>query len=202
MNELTTRIADTLESSLFVELEASGRHVHLTQEDAETLFGHGLNRKSNLSQPGQYACVERVTLQGPKGKLERVAVLGPCRRESQAEISLTDTVTLGIDAPVRLSGDLHDAAPITLIGETGQVTLPHGAIVAKRHMHMTPEDAEKHGLKDKDTVSIRTFTDRSVIFEGVQVRIHENFATRVHLDYDEANACHFRKGDLGMILHG
>ena len=202
MYELTTHIAKALENNLFVELEASGRHVHLTQEDAVILFGHGLNRKSDLSQPGQFACVERVTLQGPKGNLERVAVLGPCRRESQAEISLTDAVALGIDAPVRLSGNLQDAAPITLIGEIGQITLPHGAIVAKRHMHMTPADAEKHGLRDKDTVSIRTFTDRSVIFEDVQVRIHENFATRVHLDYDEANACHFHKGDLGMILHG
>ena len=202
MNELTNRLAKTLEESLFVELEASGRHVHLTKEDAQTLFGHGLNPRADLSQPGQYACMERVTLLGPRGKLERVAVLGPCRGESQAEISLTDAVALGIDAPVRLSGDLRDAAPITLVGDTGKVELPHGAIVAKRHMHMTPQDAQKHGLKDRDTVSIRTFTDRSVIFEGVQVRVNENFATRVHLDYDEANACHFRKGDLGMILHG
>lgn len=202
MKELTNRIAEQLEKSLFVELEASGRHVHLTEDDARTLFGHGLNRKSDLSQPGQYACEERVTLHGSKGTIERVAVLGPCRRESQVEISLTDAVTLGIDAPVRLSGDLYDAAPITILGPKGQVFLTHGVIAAKRHMHMSPEDAKRHGLKDKDTVSIRTFTDRSVIFEGVQVRVHENFATRVHLDYDEANACHFRKGDLGMIVHG
>lgn len=200
MDDLSRRIAGILEENCFVEMEASGRHVHLTQADAMTLFGHGLTRKSDLSQPGQYACEERVTLSGPKGKLQRVAVLGPCREESQVELSLTDAVTLGIQPPVRLSGDLRDAVPVTISGEKGQV---QGlAIVAKRHMHITPAHAQKHGLKNGDTVAIRAITDRPVTFDDVAVRVSDKFSTRVHLDYDEANACHFRKGDLGLIVHG
>lgn len=202
MTELVNRIADALEKNIFVEMEASGRHVHLTEQDVMTLFGHPLTEKAPLSQPGQYVCHERVALQGPKGTLERVAVLGPARKESQAEVSLTDAVALGVKAPVNLSGDLKNAAAVTVIGEKGQVRLEHGVICAKRHLHITPQDAEKHKVKHGDTVQIRTMTDRPVVFCDVAVRVSENFATRVHLDYDEANACHFKKGDLGMILRG
>ena len=201
MTDLAGRIAEKLEKKLFVEMEASGRHVHLTEEDALTLFGHGLTEKAPLSQPGQYVCRERVALQGPKGTLERVAVLGPARRESQVEISLTDAVALGIQPPVNLSGDLTNAAPITIIGETGQVQLASGVICAKRHLHMTPEDAALHGVKHGGTVSVRAMTDRPVVFCDVAVRVSDKFSTRLHLDYDEANACGYRKGDLGMIIH-
>lgn len=202
MNDLVSRIASKLEKELFVEMEASGRHVHLTEQDALTLFGHGLTEKAPLSQPGQYVSHQRVALQGPKGTIERVAVLGPARKESQVEISLTDAVTLGIQVPVNLSGDLNGAAPVTVIGETGQVHLQSGAIAAMRHMHMTPEDAARHGVKHGDKVCVRAMTDRPVDFRDVAVRVSDKFQTRLHLDYDEANACHFRKGDLGMILHG
>ena len=202
MQDYVNQIADRLAQSLFVEMEASGRHVHLTAEDAMALFGHPLTEKAPLSQPGQYVCQERVALQGPKGTLERVAVLGPARKESQVEISLTDAVALGVKAPVNLSGDLTNAAPVTIIGEKGQVHLEHGAICAKRHIHITPEDAESHRVKHGDIVQVRAMTDRPVIFCDVAVRVSSDFATRLHLDYDEANACHFQKGDLGMILHG
>ena len=194
------RLTDLLQKRLFVELEASGRHVHVTQEQAEILFGHGLTEKRPLSQPGQYLSQERVTLQGPKGKLERVAVLGPCRKEGQVELSVTDAMTLGVDAPVRLSGDVKNSAPITILGERGSVSLQQGAIIAKRHIHMTPEDAALQQVRDGDNVRLRTLTGRPVVFEDVSVRVSPDFRTYVHLDYDEANACGFRKGDLGMIV--
>ena len=194
------RLTDLLQKRLFVELEASGRHVHVTQAQAETLFGHGLTEKRPLSQPGQYLAQERVTLQGPKGKLERVAVLGPCRKEGQVELSVTDAMALGVDAPVRLSGDVKNSAPITVVGTCGTVFLQHGAIIAKRHIHMTPEDAAIQQVRDGDIVRLRTLTGRPVVFEDVSVRVCPDFRTYVHLDYDEANACGFRKGDLGMIL--
>ena len=200
MSETAKCIADFLQKEHFVEMEASGRHVHLTEEAVQTLFGHGLTPKSPLSQPGQYVCQERVALQGPKGVLERVAILGPVRKENQAELSLTDAVTLGITVPVRLSGDTKNAPTVTVIGEKGQALCP--AIAAMRHIHMTPADANRHGLKQGDGIRLRAVTDRPLVFEDVKVRISEDFATRVHLDYDEANACHFKKGDLGMILRG
>lgn len=199
MNDMVCRLTDALQHKLFVEMEASGRHVHLSKADALALFGHDLTRKSDLSQPGQYVCNERVTLQSEKGKLERVAVLGPCRGQTQVELSLTDAVTLGITPPVRLSGDLRGAVGVKVIGELGEAQ--GQAIVAMRHMHMHPSDARQHGLQNGDTVSIRALTDRPTIFEDVPVRVDEHFSTRVHLDYDEANACHFRKGDLGLILY-
>lgn len=200
MNDYVNQITDRLTQKLFVEMEASGRHIHLTEADAMTLFGHSLTEKAPLSQPGQYVCHERVTLQGPKGNLERVAVLGPARKESQAEVSLTDAVALGVHVPVNLSGDLSDAPGVTVVGQQGQVQCP--AICAKRHLHMTPQDAKNHGVKHGDTVRVQAMTDRPVVFCNVAVRVSPDFSTRLHLDYDEANACHFKKGDLGMILHG
>ncbi len=184
----------------FVELEASGRHVHVTKAQAQALFGHGLTPKRPLSQPGQFLANERVTVIGPKGKFENVAVLGPERSEGQIEISLTDGKTLGIAPPVRLSGNVKNSPGGVLQGPKGQVTLSQGVIAAQRHIHMKPEDAAKMGVADKQTIRLQVFTDRPLIFENVQVRVSENFATFVHLDYDEANACGFRKGDLGRIL--
>ena len=185
---------------LFVELEASGRHVHVTREQAQTLFGHGLTPKRPLSQPGQYLANERVTVVGPKGTFENVAVLGPERKEAQVEISLTDGRTLGLEAPVRLSGDVSGTPGVTLIGPAGTVTLNQGVIAAQRHIHLTPEDARNFGVKDKQVVKLQTFTARPVIFQDVAVRVSPDFASYVHLDYDEANACGFAKGDLGRIL--
>lgn len=194
------RLTDLLQRRLFVELEASGRHVHVTKEQAQLLFGHDLTEKRPLSQPGQYLAQERVTVCGPKNRLEQVAVLGPCRKEAQVEVSATDAVFLGINPPVRLSGDVKDSAPIVIIGPCGELKLSQGAILAQRHIHMTPEDATLHHVSHGDLVRLKTLTSRPVVFEQVAVRVSPDYRTYVHLDYDEANACGYRKGDLGMIL--
>jgi len=141
-----------------------------------------------------------VTVVGPKGEFANVAVLGPERRSGQVEVSLTDARTLGVEAPVRLSGDVKNSPGILLRGEKGCVTLPEGVIAAQRHIHLTPEDAAKFRVKDKQTVKLRTYTSRPLIFEDVAVRVSPDFASYAHLDYDEANSCGFRKGDLGRIL--
>ena len=194
------QLVDAVIGSLFVELEASGRHVHVTKEQAMELFGHPLTPKRPLSQPGQYLANERVTVVGPKGEFANVAVLGPERKSGQVEVSLTDARTLGVEAPVRLSGDVKNSPGILLRGEKGCVTLPEGVIAAQRHIHLTPEDAAKFRVKDKQTVKLRTYTSRPLIFEDVAVRVSPDFASYAHLDYDEANSCGFRKGDLGRIL--
>ena len=193
-------VVEKVLSNIFVELEASGRHVHVTKQQAHALFGHGLTEKRPLSQPGQFLANERVTVLGPKGRFENVAVLGPEREEGQVEISLTDGRTLGIDPPVRLSGHIQQTPGATLLGPNGQVTLEHGVIAAQRHIHMTPQDAQKFGVSDKQVVRLQTYTNRPVLFGDTVVRVNPNFATFVHLDYDEANACGFQSGDLGRIL--
>lgn len=198
--ENVQQLANAVVSRLFVELEASGRHVHVTAEQAKILFGHGLTPERPLSQPGQYLAKERVRIIGPKGEFRNVAVLGPERQTGQVEISLTDGRTLGIEAPVRLSGDVAGSPGITLEGERGRVTLSQGVIAAQRHVHLTPEDAEKFGVKNGQTVRLQTFTARPTVYGDVAVRVSPDFASYVHLDYDEANACGFRKGDLGRLL--
>ena len=185
---------------IFVPVEASGRHVHVTAEQARILFGHDLTEDRPLSQPGQFLAKERVTVVGPKGSFQNVAVLGPARKEAQVEISLTDGRHLGIQPPVRLSGDVSDTPGCTLIGTKGRVQLDRGVICARRHIHLTPQEGRRFGVKDKQVVKLQTFTERPVIFEDVAVRISSEFSGAVHLDYDEANACGFRKGDFGRIL--
>ena len=194
--ELTERVL----KNIFVELEASGRHAHVTREQAMTLFGHPLTEKRPLSQPGQFLANERLTVVGPKGEFRNVAVLGPERKEAQVEISLTDGKVLGITPPVQLSGNVENSPGAVLIGPVGQVVLGKGVIAAQRHIHMTPADAARFGVEDKQAVKLQVFTDRPLIFEDTVVRVSEKFATFVHLDYDEANACGFQKGDLGRIL--
>lgn len=193
-------LAEALAGRLFVELEASGRHVHVTKEQALTLFGHPLTPKRPLSQPGQYLSCERVTVIGPKGRFENVAVLGPERKEGQVEISLTDGRTLGIAPPIRLSGKVTGTPGAVLEGPRGRVTLHQGVIAAQRHIHLTPADAVRFGVQDKQIVRLQTYTARPVIFEDTAVRVSPDFASYVHLDYDEANACGFQSGDLGRIL--
>ena len=193
-------LVEAITGRLFVELEASGRHVHVTKEQALVLFGHPLTPKRPLSQPGQYLANERVTVIGPRGKFHNVAVLGPERREAQVEISLTDARTLGLAVPVRLSGDVANSPGAVLAGEKGRVQLTQGVIAAQRHIHLTPEDAARFGVKDKQRVKLQVYTARPVVFEDVAVRVSPEFASFVHLDYDEANACGFGKGDLGRIL--
>ena len=193
-------LVEALAGRLFVPLEASGRHVHVTKDQAMILFGHGLTPHRPLSQPGQYLARERLTVTGPKGAFQNVAVLGPERKEAQVELSLTDCRTLGIDAPVRQSGDVKNTPGAVLTGPCGEVKLDHGVIAAQRHIHMTPEDGKHFGVRDRQVVRLQTLTERPVVFGDVLVRIDPNYASAVHLDYDEANACGFQKGDLGRIL--
>ena len=194
-------IANAVIGRIFVEMEASGRHVHLTKAQASALFGHGLTPERPLSQPGQFVARERVTVIGPKGEFRNVAVLGPERKEAQVEISLTDCRVLGIsNVPVRLSGDVNGSPGVILEGPQGKITLDQGVIVAQRHIHLTPAEGMRFGVQDKQIVRLQTYTDRPVLFEDVIVRISDQFSPRVHLDYDEANACGFRTGDLGRIL--
>ena len=200
MNESMERLVEAVVGKLFIPLEASGRHVHVTKEQAQTLFGHGLTPDRDLSQPGQYLAKERLTVKGPKGEFHNVAVLGPERKEAQVEISLTDGRTLGLNPPVRASGDVAGSPGAVLIGPQGQITLSQGVIAAQRHIHMTPADAAHFHVADKQVVSLKTFTDRPVVFEDVLIRVSPDFATYAHLDYDEANGCGFAKGDLGRIL--
>lgn len=185
---------------IFVELEASARHVHLTAQQAEKLFGHDLTPDRPLSQPGQFLAKERVRLVGPKGEFSHVAVLGPARGEAQVEISLTDARALGIQPPIRESGKIAGSPGCVLCGENASIAIDSGVIIAKRHLHLTPEDALRFGVKDMQIVKLQTFTDRPLIFEDVVVRVSRNFATRAHLDFDEANACAMKNGDLGRII--
>ena len=193
-------IAEQVMRRLFVELEASGRHVHVTKEQAMALFGHPLTPKRELSQPGQYLANERVTVVGPKGEFANVAVLGPERSAGQVELSMTDARVLGLHAPVRLSGQIQDTPGAVLKSERASVQLPEGVLVAQRHIHITPEDAQRMGVKDKQVVRLQTYTDRPLVFGDVVVRVSPSFQTRAHLDYDEANACGFQNGDFGRIL--
>ena len=194
------KLIDMVMDRIFIELEASGRHVHLTKAQSHALFGHSLTPKRPLSQPGQFLANERVTVKGPKGEFQNVAVLGPERKEAQVEISLTDGRTLGIQPPVKLSGSTEGSPGAVLTGPMGEIKLPQGVIAAKRHIHMTPEKAALLGISDKQTVRLQTYTQRPVIFEDVVVRVSPDFADYVHLDYDEANACGWKNGDLGRIL--
>lgn len=193
-------LARVLLGRVFIQLEASGRHVHVTADQARALFGHGLTPERPLSQPGQFLAKERLTVQGPKGTFHNVAVLGPERKEAQVEVSLTDARELGISAPVRPSGNVAGSPGCILVGPKGQVGLQQGVLAAQRHVHMTPEDAKAMGVSDKQVVKLQVYTARPLIFEDVLVRVSPDFATFAHLDYDEANACGFRKGDLGRIL--
>jgi propanediol utilization protein len=193
-------IVEAVLRNIFIEMEASGRHVHVTKQQAEMLFGHGLTPERPLSQPGQWAAKERVTVIGPKGQLHNVAVLGPERKEGQVEISLTDGRVLGIQPPVRASGSVENSPGVLLKGPCGEVQLSQGVIAAQRHIHITPQDAQRFGVKDKQIVKLRTFTDRPLVFDDVLVRVSPDFATRVHLDFDEANACGYQSGDLGRII--
>ncbi len=173
-------------------VETSARHVHVTKETLETLFGKGyeLTMKKELSQPGQFASNERVTVVGPKKELANVSILGPCRNADQVELSATDARSIGIAAPVRESGDIAGSGACKLVGPCGEVELSEGVIVAKRHIHVTPEDAEKLGVQDKEIVSVACGSEgRKLIFGDVVIRVSEKFATAMHIDTDESNAC-------------
>ena len=189
--------------SMEVLVETSARHVHITQEVLETLFGKGyeLTKKKDLSQPGQYACAERVDIVGPKKTLAGVSILGPVRPETQVELSLTDARSIGVAAPIRESGDIAGSGACKMVGPCGEVELSEGVIVAKRHIHMTTADAERMGLSDKQVVSVKIPSNgRSLIFGDVVVRVSDKYALAMHIDTDESNAGSIAPNTMGEII--
>jgi len=185
-----------------IEIEGSGRHCHVTQETVDALFGKGfqLEVRKMLSQPGQYATNQKITVVGPRKSVD-LTILGPCRPADQVELSMTDATAIGITAPIRESGDTAGSPGCKLVGPKGEVEIKEGVIIAKRHVHITPEDAEKFGVKDKQIVKVKVDGDRSLIFDEVVVRVRDDFATYMHIDYDEANAAAIGKENLmGEIL--
>lgn len=191
-----------MEFEMKILVETSARHLHVTKADLETLFGAGaaLSHKKDLSQPGQFATNEKVTVVGPRGQLS-MSILGPERPSTQVEVSLSDARALGLNPPIRESGDIAGSAPCKLVGPCGEVELSEGVIVAKRHIHTTPEDAKELGVSDKEVVWVKIETgDRSMILGDVVVRVSEKFATAMHLDTDEANAAHCSGEVYGEIV--
>ncbi len=185
-----------------VLIETSARHVHVTAETLAVLFGEGheLTKKKDLSQPGQFACEERIAVIGPKGQFPSVSILGPVRPANQVEISASDARSIGVPAVVRESGDIAGTPGCKLVGPCGEVEISEGVIVAKRHIHMTPEDAENYGLQDKQIVSVKVPSNgRELVFGDVVVRVSPKFKLAMHIDTDESNAA-LPNGELGIIL--
>lgn len=185
-----------------VPVSISARHLHLQQEHVERLFGKGYEFSffKEISQPGQYACNERVTLKGPKGMIENVRVLGPLRKQTQVEISLTDARKLGVNPPVRHSGDLAGSTPLTLIGPKGSVMLKEGCIIADRHIHMTPKDAAEFGVSDKQKVSVVVEGVKGGVMSEVTVRVNERYGLDMHIDTDDANAFYLKGNEQLKII--
>ena len=186
-----------------VLVETSARHVHVTQEHLEILFGKGyeLTKKKDLSQPGQFACNERVAVVGPKNQFPAVSILGPVRKATQVELSASDARSIGVTAPVRESGQIAGSGACKLVGPKGEVEITEGVIAAKRHIHMTPADAEAFGVEDKQVVSVKIDSaERSLIFGDVVVRVSENFALAMHIDTDESNAVLAPAGVMGEVI--
>ncbi|HKM42451.1 MAG TPA: phosphate propanoyltransferase [Limnochordia bacterium] len=185
-----------------VPVGVSNRHIHLSQQDLETLFGAGYNLtvRNDLSQTGQFAAEETVTIEGPKSAMANVRILGPTRKETQVEISRTDSFGLGVKPPVRDSGSLEGSPGLTLVGPKGKVALDKGVIIAHRHVHMTEADAESFGVNDKDLVSVRVGGERGVTFDNVLVRVRNDFVLEMHIDTDEANAAIIGNGQLVEVV--
>ena len=183
-------------------VEASARHVHLTKEDVEKLFGKGekLNAVRELSQPGQFLSDKRVKLVTKKGSIENVAVLGPERSATQVELSMTDCRSLGLSAPVNMSGDLGGAADVCIFGDTGMINAENSVIVAKAHIHMTRRDADRLSVSDGQRVRVRIESTRPVTFDDVIVRVNDSFSLAMHIDFDEANACLLAKNTKAYII--
>lgn len=202
MEQIVSAVMNAIHNAGMVEVEVSARHVHLTQTDVELLFGQGaqLIPVRPLSQPGQYLSEQRVTLVGSKGKKERVAVLGPVRKDTQVELSKSDCVELGVTAPVRESGDIKGSGAITIVGPCGTLQISEGVIIARNHIHVSAADSLKLGLKDKQKVSVEVLTERPIIFKDVVVRVSDQFRCKMHIDFDEANAAMVSGFTLGRII--
>ncbi|MFE7064822.1 phosphate propanoyltransferase [Sutcliffiella sp. NPDC057660] len=190
------------QSAKMVPIAASNRHIHLSKAHVERLFGRGykLQKQKELSQPGQFAAKETVTLIGPKGKIEKVRVLGPARGDTQVEVSLFDGFTLGVKPPLRQSGNIQGSESITIQGPRGQLNLKEGLICAARHIHMHPSDAEAFKVSDGDLVQVKVDGERGVIFTNVLIRSSERYKLEMHIDLDEANAAGLQNGKLGEII--
>ena len=189
--------------SMEVLVETSARHIHVSQEHLNILFGEGyeLTKKKDLSQPGQYACAERVDIVGPKKTLAGVSILGPVRPETQVELSLTDARSIGCVAPVRESGDIAGSGACKIVGPKGEVEITEGVIAAMRHIHMTTADAERMGLEDKQIVSVKVESDgRNIVFGDVVVRVSDKYALAMHIDTDESNAGGVAPGTMGTVI--
>jgi len=195
-----TRVLEAQKQQPFL-VEVSAHHIHLTQEHVEALFGQGhqLTKHADLSQPGQYACKEQLAIVGPKGRIERVRVLGPARKYTQIEIAMTEQFKLGVHPPIRESGDIADTPGCTLESPAGSVNVDRGVICALRHVHMTPEDALRYGVRDKSVVRVRIAGDRELVFGDVLVRVDPSYALAMHIDTDEANAANVQTGAQGFI---
>lgn len=183
-------------------VEISARHIHVTQEQVEILFGEGyqLTNKKDLSQPGQFACNEKLTIVGPKGEI-KASILGPVRKDAQVELSLTDARTIGVDAQIRESGDIDGTSGVKLVGPAGEVVLEKGVIAAKRHIHMTPADAQNYGVENGEIVKVRVETEqRSLVFDDTVVRVRDDFALAMHIDTDEGNAAGIKGSAMGEIM--
>ena len=208
-NDIKQIVADVLAScgigaqAMEIPVEISARHVHLSRADMDALFGanYNLTRKRDLSQPGQYLCEERVKLVTQSGEIANVAVLGPERKDTQVELSLTDARTLGIKAPIRLSGDLTGASDVVIVGPKGVIAAKGSVIIAKAHVHMTPADAKHYQVEHGQSVSVRMGTQRQITLNDVQVRVSPDFRLAVHIDYDEANAAQLSGSQIiGYLL--
>ena len=186
----------------YIPIAVSNRHVHLCTKDAETLFGrgHSLSSMKDLSQPGQYACAEQITLAGPKGSIEKIRVLGPFRSQTQLEFSVTDAYRIGIEPVVRMSGNIEDTPGAKLIGPAGEVTLSGGVIVAKRHVHISNEQAKWFGVSDGEHINLRQEGERPIVFENVLIRCGDTHSLEMHIDTDEANAGMIKTGMLLKMI--
>ena len=205
VEQIVRVIVETIKQNLTdlgVPVGVSARHIHLSREDADALFGvdYNLTKKADL-MGGQYAAAETVTIVGAKMRsIENVRVIGPLRSQTQVEFSVTDKFKLGVSAPLRDSGDLKGSAPISVVGPKGAVHLSEGCIVAARHIHMSPSDAMRFSLHDGDLVAVEVPGERGLVFNDVKVRVHESFTMEMHIDTDEANACGVKTGDRLRIL--
>lgn len=192
----------TIDQAKLVPIGISARHIHLSKSHIEALFGPGyeLQVMKDLTQPGQYAAMETVAVVGPRGSFDKVRILGPARKESQLEISMTDAFKLGISAPVRESGNIDGTPGVKVIGPQGEVELERGVIIAARHIHFHTSDAARWGIQDKQVLKVKTMGSRPLIFEDVIARVSESFALDMHIDTDEGNAAGVKTGDFAEII--
>jgi putative phosphotransacetylase len=204
VKEVVSRLTVSTANPQLIPIAVSARHCHLSKSDLEALFGEGyeLTKKVDLSQPGQFAANETITIAGPRGSLEKVRILGPARKMTQVEVSQTDSIKLGVNPPLRESGDIKDSAPITLVGPQGSLYKKEGLIIAQAHLHMTPGDAERYHVENGEYVKVEVSGNRPVTFGKVLIRVSSRYQLEMHVDTDEANAGFITGKTMGKIIKG